>query len=46
MYLFLVVLGLHCCSDFSLVVTRGGYSVVVVCGLLIPMVSLAAEHGL
>ena len=36
-YLFLAVLDLHCCVGFTLV---------AVCGLLIAVVSLAAEHGL
>ena len=36
-YLFLAVLGLHCCTGFSLV---------VVCKLLIMVDSLVAEHGL
>ena len=35
MYLFLAVLGVPCCVDFSLVVASGGYSLVVVCGLLL-----------
>ena len=34
-YLFLAVPGLHCCSGFSLVVASGGYSLSVVCRLLI-----------
>ena len=45
-YLFLVVLGLHCSAGFSLVVASGGYSLVAVCGLLIAVASLIAEHGL
>ena len=36
-YLFLAVLGLCCCMDFSLV---------VLCRLLIAVASLAVEHGL
>ena len=44
--LFLVVLGLHCHSDFSLVAAGRGYSLVTVLGLLIAVVSLAAEHRL
>ena len=36
-YLFMAVLGLHCCTGFSLV---------VVLGLLIVVASLVAEHGL
>ena len=45
-YLFLAVLGLHCSAGFSLVVASGGYSLVAVCGLLIAVASLIAEHGL
>ena len=46
-YLFiLAVLGLHCCMGVSLVVVSGGYSLVVVCGLLIVVASLVEEHGL
>ena len=44
-YLFLAVLGLHCCSGFSLVTSRG-YSLVAVHGLLIVVASLAAEYKL
>ena len=33
-YLFMAVLGLHCCAGFSLVVESRGYSIVAVCGLL------------
>ena len=36
MYLFLAVLGLHCCAGFSLV---------AVCGLLIVVAFLVAEYG-
>ena len=46
MYVFLAVLGLHCCEGFSVVVASGGYFLVVVCGLLIEVASLVAEHGL
>ena len=42
-YLFLAVLGLHCCAGFSLVVATGDYSLVVVLGLLIAVASLFAE---
>ena len=35
-YLFLAVLGLHCCAGFSLVAMHG---------LLIAEASVAAEHG-
>ena len=40
------MLGLHCCVGFSLVVVSKGYSVVVVHGLLIAVVSLVVEYGL
>ena len=39
------MLGLHCSVGFSLVVMSGGYSLVVVCGLLIMVASFIAEHG-
>ena len=39
-------LGLCCCVRFSLVVASGGYSLVAVCGFLIAVASLFAEHGL
>ena len=45
-YLFLIMLGLHCCVGFSLVVVTGGYSLVAVRGLLVELASLVAEHGL
>ena len=45
-HLFLAVLGLHCCSGFSLVVMSGGYSPAAVRGLLIVVASLAAEYEL
>ena len=38
------MLGLRCCTGFSLVVTRGDDSLVVVHGLLIVVISLV-EHG-
>ena len=45
-YLFiLAVLGLCCCSGFSLVVASGGYSRVAVLGPLIVVASLVSEHG-
>ena len=44
-YLFLAVLGLCCCMDFSLVAESGSNSLVVVCRLLIVMASLV-KHGL
>ena len=37
------MLGVHCCSDFSLVVAGGGYSPVGLCGLLTAVASLPAE---
>ena len=46
MYLFLVALGLCCCSRAFLVVVRRGYSLVVVHGFLFEVVSLVAEHRL
>ena len=42
-YLFMVVLGLHCCSGFSLAAASGQYSLVVVCRLLTAAASLVAE---
>ena len=42
----LTVLGLHCSLGFSLVVVSGGYSLVLVHGLLFVVSSLAAERGL
>ena len=50
--LFLAVLGLHCCSGFSLVVASGRYSLVAVAslavkhGLQVGQVSGVAAHGL
>ena len=44
--LFLAVLGLHCCTGFSLVVARGGYSLMAMHGLLISVASLVAGHGI
>ena len=46
MYLLLAVLGLPCCLDFSLVVASGGYSLVVVCGLLMVVASLVGGNRL
>ena len=43
---FLSVLGLHCCTGFSLVVVSGDYSLVAMCGLLTAVDSLVLEHGL
>ena len=44
-YLFLAVLGLHCCKSFSLVVGSRAYSLVAVLWLLIMVASLVGEHG-
>lgn len=41
LYLFLAVLGPHCCSGFSLVVASRGYSLASVCEFLI-----VVEHRL
>ena len=40
------MLGLFLLCGLSLVAVNGGYSVVVVDGLLIAVASLVAEHGL
>ena len=45
-YLFLTVLDPGCCAGLSLVEERGGYSLTVVHGLLIAVVSLVVEHKL
>ena len=45
-YLVLVVLSLRCCMGCSLVVVSRGYPLVAVCGLLIVVASLVAEHRL
>ena len=47
-FLSLAVLGLRCCSGFSLVVVSRSYSLVAVQGLLISMASLVvlAQRGL
>ena len=39
------MLGLHCCSGFSLVAVSRSYSLAAVCRLLIAVASLV-EHGL
>ena len=44
--LILAALDLGSCAGFSLVAVSGGYSLVAVCGLLIPVASLVAEHRL
>ena len=43
--LFMTVLGLYCCTGFSLVVASGGYSLVVLLELLIEVASLVAKPG-
>ena len=47
-YLFLAVLGLHCCSGLSLAVAREGYFLAAICQLLVAWstASLFVEHGL
>ena len=40
------MLGLYCCSDFSLVVGSGGYSLVAAHRFLLAVDSLVSEHGL
>ena len=45
-YLLLTVLNLHCCAGFSLVATRGGYSLVAVYRFLIAVASLIGKHEL
>lgn len=42
----LTVLGLRCCSGFSLVAVSRAYSLVAVRGLLTEGASLVAEHSL
>ena len=46
LYLFLSVLGLCCCADFSLVAASKDCSLAVVRGLLVAAISLVAEHEL
>ena len=41
----MALLGLPCSAGFSLVVASEGYSLVVVCGLLIAMASLVGGAG-
>ena len=43
--LFLAMLGLHCCAIFPLVWQSRGYSLAVVCGLLIVAASLVVDLG-
>ena len=45
-YLFLAVLGLHCCAGFSLAADSRGYSLYVARGLLTAVASPVTEHGL
>ena len=44
--LFLAALGLHCCVQAFSSCCERGLLFVVVCGLLIAVASLTAEHGL
>ena len=46
LFLFLAVLDLLCCSGFSLGAASAGDSLVAMCGLLIAVASLVAEHRL
>ena len=46
MYLFLAVLGLHCCVRAFSSCGKWGLPLVVVHGLLIAVASLVVEHGL
>ena len=39
------MLALDCCTGLSLVAASGCYSVIAMCGLLIVVASLVAEHG-
>ena len=45
-YLFMAVLSLCCYVGFALVAASGGYSLAVVCRLLIVVASLVVEHRL
>ena len=45
-YLFLVALGLRCCARAFSSCSESGLLLVVVCGLLIAVASLVAEHRL
>ena len=42
----MAVLGLHCCTGFSLAVASRGYSLVAMSELLIAVASLVAKHRL
>ena len=46
MYLFLAVLGLHCCAQAFSVCSERGLLFIAVHRLLIAVASLVAEHGL
>ena len=45
-YLFLAALGLHCCAQAFCSCSERGLLFIVVCGLLIAVASLFAEHGI
>ena len=45
LFLFLAVLALRCCTSFSLVAVIWGYSLVVLCRLLIAVASLLCNMG-
>ena len=45
-YLFLAALGLHCCVRALSSCGKRGLLFVAVCGLLIEVASLVAQHGL
>ena len=45
LFCFLVVLGLHCCADFSLVSERRGYALVVMLRLLMVVASIVGLLG-
>ena len=42
----MAVLGLHCCTGFSLAAASRSYSPVAACRLLIAVASLVVENGL
>ena len=44
MYVSLAVMGLHCCAGFPPAAESGGYSLLVLRGLLTVVASLVAEH--
>ena len=45
-YLFLAALGLHCCTWAFSSCSERGLHFIVVCGLLVAVAALVAEHGL